>query len=1032
MKDIDKNKEQLIGELARMRQRIAELEASEAKFRTLSEQLPLGISIIAPGGTYEYINSKFSEISGYTLEDFHNGRQWFRLAFPDMQYKKKLISEWLQDLKEKDAGEIRPRAFTITCKDGTEKDIYLRAVSMPGGRQICSWEDITERKRMEEQIQVQKAYFESIFQYSREGMVILDTNNDILDANVGFENIFGYRLEEIKEKRLDDLIVPERLYYGEAKELDRMALDGILGYETVRKKKDGTEIDVSISAGPIRVRGEPRGRFAVFRDITERKRAETELKETKDRLSEIADDIAIPAFAIDKEHRLTNWNTALEALSDVKRGDVVGTSKQWLAFCSYERPVVADLIVDGASEDEIKKYYRGKYKKSSLIEGAYEAEDFFSELGEDGKWLHFTAAPIKGEAGEVVAAIETLEDITGRKQAEQFSEVLLHSVGVAVFIIQDGKIQYVNPMFLEQSGYTNEEIIGTYSFDLVHPEDRELVRKKAIEHLKERSALLYEYRFLRKDGETMWVLERVVPTQYRGKLAVIGYFVDITERKQAEERLKLLSDALEASVDGIAVADMEGNIAFSNKALCQMWGYSPDELSHMKTARLYVRSELGRLLNEIAPQIIAGGWTGELTGLRKDGAEFPLMCSCAPIYNEQGQVVFLIAVYRDIAEQKKAEAERIELERRAQLSSRLASVGEMASGIAHEINNPLTGVIGYAQLLMEKDLPKDIKGDLKVINDGAQRVADIVRRMLSFARQHKPERTYTSINEIIESTLKLRTYALETSNIEVNTRLDPDLPATMADAGQLQQVFLNLIVNAETEMKLAHGRGKLSIKTEKRDNTIRISFRDDGPGIAKKNLDKIFDPFFTTREVGQGTGLGLSMCHGIVTEHNGRIYARSRLGKGATFIVELPIVAEEKQLEMAEPVVKAEKVAGARILAIDDEPTVLQYLSQVLTDEGHKVETVDNADDALRMVKNNRYNLILSDIKLPSMSGIELYKELQKVAKSLAKRVVFITGDVMGTDTRDFLLKTKAPYITKPFDAEELKWDINRILAEAA
>jgi len=368
-------------------------------FRTLSEQLPLGVSIIGPDGTYEYINPKFTEIYGYTLQDFHNGREWFRLAFPDMQYKKKLISEWLQDLKEKGVGEIRPRTFTITCKDGTEKVVHLGAVATHEGKQICSWEDITEQKQAE------------------------------------------------------------------------------------------------------------------------------------GKLAKIVDGVAIPTFAIDKEHKLINWNTALEALSGIKREQVIGTSKQWLAFYPQERPVMADLIVDEASESEIKKYYRGKYKKSSLIEGAYEAEDFFLALGEDGRWLHFTAAPIKNETGEVTAAIEMLEDITERKRAEQFSEVLLHSVGVAVFIIQDGKIQYVNPMFQEQSGYTNKEIIGTYSLDLVCPEDRELVRKKAIEHLKKQSTLPYEYRFAKRDGETMWVLERVVSSQYKGKQAVIGYFVDITGRK---------------------------------------------------------------------------------------------------------------------------------------------------------------------------------------------------------------------------------------------------------------------------------------------------------------------------------------------------------------------------------------------------------------------------------------------------------------------------------------------------------------------
>jgi len=228
---------------------------------------------------------------------------------------------------------------------------------------------------------------------------------------------------------------------------------------------------------------------------------------------------------------------------------------------------------------------------------------------------------------------------------------------------------------------------------------------------------------------------------------------------------------------------------------------------------------------------------------------------------------------------KKAEAERIELGRKAELASRLAAVGEMASGIAHEINNPLTSVIGFAQLLMRKDTPEDIRQDVTIIADGAQRVASIVKRLLTFARQRKPERKYININEIIEATLDLRAYEMETNNIEGSTQLAPDLPWTMADTSQLQQVFLNIIINAETEMKLAHGRGNLLVKTETIDNTIRISFNDDGQGIAKENLERIFEPFFTSREVGQGTGLGLSVCHGIITEHGGKIYAKSKLGK---------------------------------------------------------------------------------------------------------------------------------------------------------
>ena len=321
---------------------------------------------------------------------------------------------------------------------------------------------------------------------------------------------------------------------------------------------------------------------------------------------------------------------------------------------------------------------------------------------------------------------------------------------------------------------------------------------------------------------------------------------------------------------------------------------------------------------------------------------------------------------------------------------------------------------------------------MEIINEGAQRVSSIVKKLLTFARQTKPEQRYVNINDLINNTLDLQAYALAANNIKVSLQFERDLPMTIADPGQLQQVFLNLIMNAETAMKSAGKKGKLLIKTEQTDNIIRISFKDNGPGIPEENLGNIFNPFFTTREVGEGTGLGLSVCHGIVTEHKGKIWAESEPGKGVTFIVELPILIEDRRLDIIEPepvIAESKKVAKAKILVIDDEPVVLQLVSQVLTEEGHTVETADNATDALTMVKNKRYRLILLDIKMPGMSGVELYKRFQKIAPSLTKRVVFITGDIMGKRTLDFLDKTKAPYMMKPFDAKQLKKEIKRILS---
>jgi signal transduction histidine kinase len=409
------------------------------------------------------------------------------------------------------------------------------------------------------------------------------------------------------------------------------------------------------------------------------------------------------------------------------------------------------------------------------------------------------------------------------------------------------------------------------------------------------------------------------------------------------------------------------------------------------------------------------------------GREYEI--AAAPLLNpERGLSV--IHVLRDTSERKRMEEERRKLEQQAQISSRLVAIGEMASGIAHEINNPLTAVIGYAHLLLEQEVPESLRADLVMINEGAQRVSGIVNRLLTFARQHRPRRENLDINTIITTTLELYGYELKTSNIEVTAHLTDEEITTVADPGQLQQLFLNIIVNAEKEMKMAHNGGRLIIRSSCRQGWIRVSFRDNGPGIAPENLERIFDPFFSTREVGEGTGLGLSVCHGIVAEHGGRIYAESEQPGGTTFVIELPVVAAEETPSAAAALEQEKSVPGAKILVIDDERAIRELISQVLNNEGHRVTAVDSAENALAKLRNERYNLILMDMKMPGMSGIELYGHIEEIAGSLARRVVFITGDVMGEDTKQFFKEHNSPYIIKPFSIKKLKQDVNALLID--
>jgi PAS domain S-box-containing protein len=348
----------------------------------------------------------------------------------------------------------------------------------------------------------------------------------------------------------------------------------------------------------------------------------------------------------------------------------------------------------------------------------------------------------------------------------------------------------------------------------------------------------------------------------------------------------------------LVVIDHEGKVSAINKKGCEILECEESNIIGHNWFNTFIPERMRPEAWSIFKRILKGEiehfeYLEGFAVLSTSGKEKQVTWHNSVIKNERGKIVGILRSGEDITELKRMEEERKVLEQKAQLSSRLASVGELASGVAHEINNPLTGVIGYTQFLLDRqDVPEDVRQDLNIINEGAQRVSSIVKRLLAFARQTKPSRTHVDINNLINGVLQLREYELKANNISIKTSLDPALPITVADAAQLQQVFLNLIINAETEMKLARKKGKLLITTKSYDNTIHISFKDNGPGIPKVNLEKIFDPFFTTREVGEGTGLGLSVCYGIVKEHNGRIWADSVRGNGATFNVELPVIAE--------------------------------------------------------------------------------------------------------------------------------------------
>jgi two-component system NtrC family sensor kinase len=384
-------------------------------------------------------------------------------------------------------------------------------------------------------------------------------------------------------------------------------------------------------------------------------------------------------------------------------------------------------------------------------------------------------------------------------------------------------------------------------------------------------------------------------------------------------------------------------------------------------------------------------------------------------------------------------ASRAELEKtveslkntQAQLVQRekLSAIGEFVAGVTHELNNPLTVVIGIAELLRQIDNDEKHRKHLDTIVAGAQRCHKIVRSLLSFARQHPSERKLVNVNDLIEATLTFVQYEMRTSNIEIQRQLSPDLPPVHADPHQLQQVFLNIVNNARQAMEPKNS-GILKVHSSRYDHHVQITLRDNGPGISAENLKKLFTPFFTTKEVGKGTGLGLSVSYGIIHDHGGSIEVQSAVGEGTAFIIRLPVApmetAQSRESEKKDGPLTIDGV-GKRVLAIDDEEHILELIRESLTVSGYSVDTARDGESALDLLRRGRYDVTLCDWKMPGLNGRQIYERLLQMNPAAASRVVFMTGDVINENVREFLDSHKATCIAKPFSLEEFREVVGKI-----
>lgn len=500
---------------------------------------------------------------------------------------------------------------------------------------------------------------------------------------------------------------------------------------------------------------------------------------------------------------------------------------------------------------------------------------------------------------------------------------------------------------------------------------------------------------------------------------------------------------LDGMIDGVYVCDQNGKILRANRALAAILGVSiPDVLGSTRDelwARLpdYIVTHPWQEL-EVGPTHLSPQMTefscGQPDRVYVEMA-FELRARDDAFDNSHGNGETIgettskntqreerrLCVLHDVTESRRLQEQLLQ-------SEKLAALGELTSGVAHELNNPLATVVGYAELLaLDTQLPEGVKRKLATIHQEATRASHIVSNLLSYARRSSPEKSFVNLNDVIQAALEMRRYQLQTDNVRITTDLSDKAPAVWGDELQLQQVLLNIVNNAAQAITNWRGSGEIRIWT--RSATLsgraatRIIIEDNGPGIAPEHLRRVFDPFFTTKPTGEGTGLGMSISLRIISNHEGLIWAESRLGHGARFIIELPGAAGSEVVEDLDdaPVPGENREESAHILVVDDEEPVVTLMTEILQMDGHRVTPAFNGAEAIALLNAGDYDLILSDVRMPAVGGPTFFEILQTTRPDLLPKVIFVTGDTMSASTQEFLQRAARPVLSKPFDPERLQ-----------
>jgi PAS domain S-box-containing protein len=630
--------------------------------------------------------------------------------------------------------------------------------------------------------------------------------------------------------------------------------------------------------------------------------------------------------------------------------------------------------------------------------------------------------------GEVTSIIGWARDVTKQQESEiRFKELFESFSEGILFVTPAGQLLDANPALVNMLGYGSKEELQAINFRDVYadPSSRDAIMRdlEAKGSIHEREIVMR-----RKDGRQINCLTSgfAICDASGRPVRLQGTLVDITERKQMEKRIQQeqgFTRRLVASFpDLIAVLDREGRFIYISDHVEKSLGWRPDDY----VGRVFgtrANEEDKKKLHDMFQRIVRGEVSRAQVEFRSphaDGGWRVLLLTASPFFDEDGQISGLVTSARDVTEAKQAEQQLAEKEK-------FAAMGQMMAGAAHELNNPLTAILGVSDLLRERAVDDAMRRQVDLILQQARRAAGIVQNLLAFSRPLAQGRTRLRLDEIVKEALAIERSNFEKKNISAKFTAPADLPPVDGDRKLLLQVFLNILVNAEQSISPAHEQGVVDVSMTLVGDKIRVIIADDGPGIPPEIIGKIFDPFFTTKRPGGGSGLGLTICLAVIKEHGGTIEIESK-PSGATVHVSLPAVAgvgpsqalADSAVKLVPSPVGSQMLRGYTALVVDDEESIREIVQEGLAARGMSVQAAESSEAALAYLARNTCEIILCDFNLPGMSGEKLFEELRARLGDSLPRFVFMTGELVDPSVVERYREKGARVLQKPFQMSAL------------